>query len=34
MCFSLDSPFKIEPCGYLTKKYSFIPLRKIHMAKS
>ena len=28
MCYSLDSPLKILPCGYLTKKYISIPWEK------
>ena len=28
MCYSLSFPLKIQPCGYLTKKIHFHPMRK------
>ena len=28
MCYFLGFPLKIQPYGYLTKKYTFIPLKK------
>ena len=31
---SLDFPLKIQLCGYLTKRYIFIPYAKIYTAES